>query len=303
MASSQTTMRDERDSEVESSTPAADRMVALARYIESRPDEPLSLADLGAVVGLSPSHVQRVFKETFGVSPKAYKDALRLKHFKQALRAGQTVTDAIYDAGFGSVSRVYGKADRQVGMPPSRYGRGGEGETITYACRNTSLGLLMMAATDQGVCFAEFGDDDTSLKDQLQREFPKARLSPYGAKESPELDAWITALDGHFSRNTPRPDVPLDIRGTAFQTRVWRLLLSVREGEVVSYTELARRLGEPKAVRAVASACGRNRIAVLIPCHRVLRSDGSLGGYRWGLERKKRLLAKERSELKTQELQ
>jgi len=279
----------------ESSTTVAGRMVTLARYIESRPDEPLSLADLGAVVGLSASRVQRMFKEAFGLSPKAYQDALRLKHFKRALRTGQTVTDAIYDAGFGSVSRVYGEAGRQVGMPPSRYGKGGEGETIAYACRRTSLGVLMMAATDQGVCFAEFGDDETALRDQLQKEFPKARLSPSEAKASPELDAWMLALDEHLSQNKPRPDVPLDIRGTAFQTRVWKLLLSVREGEVISYTELARRLGEPKAVRAVASACGRNRIAVLIPCHRVLRSDGSLGGYRWGLERKAELLEKERS--------
>ena len=266
MASSRTPMRDEKDSDAKASMPVADRMVALARYIESRPDEPLSLADLGAVVGLSPSRVQRVFKETFGVSPKAYQDALRLNHYKQALRTGRTVTDAIYDAGFGSVSRVYGKADRQVGMPPS-----------------------------QGVCFAEFGDDETALGDQLQKEFPKARLAPSGAKGSPELDAWMLALDEHLSQNMPRPDVPLDIRGTAFQTRVWKLLLSVREGEVVSYTELAKRLGEPRAVRAVASACGRNRIAVLIPCHRVLRSDGSLGGYRWGLDRKQQLLEKERS--------
>lgn len=295
MASCQTPMRNERDSDAESFIPAADRMVALARYIESRPDETLRLADLGAVIGLSASRVQRLFKETFGVSPKAYQDALRLNHFKRALKTGQTVTDAIYDAGFGSVSRVYGKSDRQVGMPPSRYGKGGEGETIAYACRETSLGLLMMAATDQGVCFAEFGDDEEALQDRLQKEFPKARLSPSGAKASPELDAWITALDEHLSQNTPRPDVPLDIRGTAFQTRVWKLLLSVREGEVLSYTELAKRLGEPKAVRAVASACGRNRIAVLIPCHRVLRSDGSLGGYRWGLDRKQQLLEKERS--------
>ncbi|WP_273208180.1 bifunctional transcriptional activator/DNA repair enzyme AdaA [Marinobacter subterrani] len=277
----------------ETATPVADRMVALARFIDAHPDEPLRLADLAEVAGLSVSHLQRSFKETFGVSPKAYQDALRMRAFKQALRSGQAVTDAIYDAGFGSVSRVYGKPERQLGMPPSRYGKGGDGEVIAYACRQTALGLLMMAATNQGVCFAEFGDHDTALQDRLKKEFPKARLSPSDARESPELDAWMVALDKHLSQNKPRPDVPLDIRGTAFQTRVWKLLLSVREGEVVSYTELARRLGEPKAVRAVASACGRNRIAVLIPCHRVLRSDGSLGGYRWGLERKARLLEKE----------
>ncbi|MDY6841631.1 MAG: methylated-DNA--[protein]-cysteine S-methyltransferase [Pseudomonadota bacterium] len=279
----------------ETATPVADRMVALARYIEARPDEPLRLADLAEVAGLSVSHLQRSFKDTLGVSPKAYQDALRMRAFKQSLRTGQAVTDAIYDAGFGSVSRVYGKPERQVGMPPSRYGKGGEGETIAFSCRETSLGLLMMAATDQGVCFAEFGDDEKALLDRLQKEFPKARLNPSEASQSPELDAWMLALDDHLSQNRPRPDVPLDIRGTAFQTRVWKLLLNVREGEVISYTELAQRLGEPKAVRAVASACGRNRIAVLIPCHRVLRSDGSLGGYRWGLERKAQLLEKERS--------
>lgn len=279
----------------EASADVTERMVELARYIESRPDEKFRLEDLSAYIGLSASRVQRAFKETFGVSPKAYQDALRLKTFKQALKTGQSVTDAIYDAGFGSVSRVYGKPDRQVGMSPSRYSKGGEGEAIAYACRETALGLLMMAATDQGVCFAEFGDDEMALRDQLQNEFPKARLTQSGAKHSPELDAWMTALDEHLSQNRPRPDVPLDIRGTAFQTRVWKLLLSTQEGEVLSYSELAGRLGEPRAVRAIASACGRNRIAVLIPCHRVLRSDGSLGGYRWGLERKAKLLEQERS--------
>ena len=279
--------------EPEAATQVTDRMVALARYIEARPDEPLRLADLAEIAGLSASHLQRSFKETFGVSPKVYQDALRMRSFKQALRTGQTVTDAIYDAGFGSASRVYGKPERQVGMAPTRYQKGGEGESIAYAYRETSLGLLMMAATDKGVCFAEFGNDEESLYEQLQTEFPKARLAPSRASESPELDAWMTALDAHLSQHKPRPDVPLDIRGTTFQTRVWKLLLSVREGEVVSYTELARRLGKPKAVRAVASACGRNRIAVLIPCHRVLRSDGSLGGYRWGLDRKQQLLDRE----------
>lgn len=271
----------------------AERMVAVARYIETRPEEPLRLADLAAVAGLSASRLQRAFKQAFGVSPKVYQDALRMRAFKQGLRTGQSVTDAIYDAGFGSSSRVYGTPERQVGMVPTRYQKGGKDESIAYACRETSLGLLMMAATDKGVCFAEFGADEASLRERLEKEFPKARWFPSRATDSPELDAWMTALDDHLSQNRPRPDVPLDIRGTAFQTRVWKLLLSVREGEVVSYTELARRLGEPKAVRAVASACGRNRIAVLIPCHRVLRSDGSLGGYRWGLNRKQQLLEKE----------
>ena len=274
---------------------ATETMTRVARHIEAHFSERLTLQDLASLSGLSPSRLQKVFKSVFGVSPKAYQDGLRLRAFRDSLRDGDTVTGAIYDAGFGSVSRVYGKPDRQIGMPPSRYGKGGAGETIAHACRETCLGQLMMAATDRGVCFAEFGDDEKALLEKLRAEFPKARLVPSGAGESPELDAWMAALDEHLSRNRPRPDIPLDIRGTAFQMRVWKLLLSVREGEAISYTELARRLGEPGAVRAVASACGRNRIAVLIPCHRVLRSDGSLGGYRWGLERKQKLLEKEGS--------
>lgn len=289
-------MTDSRSPTPESAaSPASpdDPMVTVARYIEEHPDSTLRLVDLGALVGLSATRVQKAFKETFGVSPRAYQDALRQRHFRQALRSGRSVTDAIFEAGYGSVSRIYGEAERQFGMPPSRYRKGGEGEVIAFACRQTSFGLLMMATTDKGVCFAEFGDSEQALTERLQREFPKARLLPSGAGGSSDLDAWMAALDEHLSRNRPRPEVPLDMRGTVFQTRVWKLLLSVREGEVVSYTELARRLGEPKAVRAVASACGRNRIAVLIPCHRVLRSDGSLGGYRWGLDRKRRLLDQE----------
>ncbi|MGM0768804.1 MAG: bifunctional transcriptional activator/DNA repair enzyme AdaA [Pseudomonadota bacterium] len=295
MPSSSSPRRSDAAGKPEAATPVADRMVALARYIEARPDEPLRLADLAAVAGLSVSRLHRAFRDTFGVSPKAYQDGLRLQAFKGALQAGHSVTDAIHEAGFGSVSRVYGQPQRQVGMAPGRYRKGGEGELIAYACRQTALGLLMMAATDTGVCFAEFGEDEDSLRAQLMHEFPRAELTLSQARAAPELDAWIAALDAHLSHNQPRPQVPLDMRGTTFQVRVWKLLLSVREGEVLSYSELARRMGAPQAVRAVASACGRNRIAVLVPCHRVLRSDGTLGGYRWGLTRKQRLLDAERS--------
>lgn len=168
------------------------------------------------------------------------------------------------------------------------------GEFVAYACRDTSLGRLMMAATDQGVCFAGFGDSETALRNQLAKAFPNVPLGRSAANASPQLAAWILALDQHVSQNMPAPDIPLDIRGTAFQMRVWERLLNVRQGDAVSYTELAKRLGQPTAVRAVASACARNRIAVLIPCHRVVRTDGSLGGYRWGLDRKRRLLEQER---------
>lgn len=295
MPSSSRPRQSEAAGQSEGTATLADRMVALARYIEARAQEPLRLADLAAVAGLSVSRLHRAFIDTFGVSPKAYQDGLRMQTFKGALQTGHSVTDAIYEAGFGSVSRVYGQAERQVGMAPGIYRKGGEGERIAYACRQTVHGLLMMGATDTGVCFAEFGDHEDSLRAQLRHEFPRAELTLSQARAAPHLDAWIDALDAHLSHRQPRPELPLDMRGTTFQIRVWKLLLSVREGEVISYSELARRMNAPRAVRAVASACGRNRIAVLVPCHRVLRSDGTLGGYRWGLTRKQRLLDAERT--------
>jgi len=271
-----------------------DSLVAVARYIEAHADERLTLGILASRAGLSPARLQKKFRRTFGASPKEYQDALRQGRFREALKVGETVTDAIYAAGYGSPSRVYGEAARHLGMTPSAYRAGGEGETIWYACRGSALGPLMLAATTRGVCFAQFGDSEAALVEALQREFPRARLETSSARDGSELDAWLAALDAHVSDNAPRPDVPLDLRGTALQLRVWRFLLSVREGEVLSYAELARGIGRPKAARAVASACARNRIGVLVPCHRVLRGDGTLGGYRWGLERKRTLLDAER---------
>lgn len=270
------------------------RLVRIARFIETHADEPLTLAGLAAIVGLSPSRLQRQFKEAFGVSPKAYQDAVRMRCFKQSLKDGDKVTDAIFASGFGSVSRVYGEAHRNIGMPPRAYRAGGKGEVIVYACRPTSLGLMAMAATDKGVCFVQFGDSESSLVSGLKTEFPKAEVRASPARNAPELDAWVEALDEHISQGAPRPDLPLDMRGTAFQMKVWQFLLSIHEGDVLSYSELAAKIDKPKAVRAVASACGKNRIGVLIPCHRVLRGDGGLGGYRWGLERKRALFDAER---------
>ncbi len=271
------------------------RLVEIARYIEAQADQKLTLSILADQAGLSPSRLQRVFKQAFGVSPKAYQDAVRMRRMKQALQQGSGVTDAIFTAGYGSVSRVYGEVSRSIGMSPKSYRAGGAGETIAHACRITALGPMLMAATDKGVCFVEFGDDQVSLLAKLQQEFSNARLIESKAQQSAELDRWIEALDEHISQGSARPDLPLDLRGTAFQIKVWRFLLSVREAQVLSYSELAQRIDKPKAVRAVASACGANRIGVLIPCHRVLRSDGGLGGYRGGLERKRALLDAERS--------
>ncbi len=267
---------------------------SLAEYIEQHADEPLSLAQLAGRAHLSPAHLQRRFKAALGVSPKMYHDAARLRRLKSGLKAGKSVVDAIAEAGFESTSRVYSHAPRSLGMTPSAYRRGGAGESISYAARATAMGPLLMAATERGVCFAQFGASTSALIAQLKNEFPNAVhiLSPMA--DSAALNAWMQALDAHIAGNAPRPDLPLDLRGTAFQIRVWRFLLQIPEGGVVSYAELAAGVGAPKAVRAAASACAANRIAVLVPCHRVLRGDGALGGYRWGLERKRVLIDQER---------
>jgi AraC family transcriptional regulator of adaptative response/methylated-DNA-[protein]-cysteine methyltransferase len=270
-------------------------MQELARYIEKHADQPLSLMTLAAQAQLSPAYLQRVFKRILGVSPKAYHDAVRLQLLKGGLKAGKTVLESITEAGFQSTSRVYGHATRTLGMTPSSYRDGGSGQSIAYAYRDTALGPLLMAATDRGVCFAQFGRSEGSLIEQLQAEFPKAAVRESDARHSPELDAWIEAFEAHIAGDAPRPDVPLDLRGTAFQIRVWRFLLDVPEGDVLSYAEVASGIGAPRSVRAAASACGANRIAVLVPCHRVLRGDGRLGGYRWGLERKRALIDQERA--------
>lgn len=274
--------------------PMLARLVEVARHIEWHAEERLTLADLAGRAGISPYQLQRRFKQAFGISPKVYQDAVRLRRFKLGLRQGDGVTDAIFAAGFGSISRIYGEPARNLGMAPRAYRAGGEGEVIAHACRDTVLGTMVMAATDKGVCFVAFGDDEARLTEKLREEFPEARLETSPAQDAPLLDAWIAALDDHLGRGGPRPDLPLDMRGTAFQMAVWRFLLSVPDGEVMSYGDVAAGIGKPRAVRAVASACAANRVGVLIPCHRVLRGDGNLGGYRWGLERKRALLEAER---------
>lgn len=273
----------------------AKRLTDIARYIEGHADERLTLNELAKQVGFSPSHLQRAFKAVFGISPKVYQDAVRIRHFKSALKQGEDVTGAIYSAGFGSVSRVYGEESRHLGMTPRAYRSGGRDEIIFFACRDTAVGPMLMAATDRGVCFVEFGEDESALLEQLNEEFPQAKIISSAAKNTHELNAWVDALDAYISTGAPRPDLPLDLRGTAFQMKVWRFLISVREGEVMTYAELAAKIDMPKAARSVGSACAANRVSVLIPCHRVLRGDGKLGGYRWGVDRKRALLDLERS--------
>ena len=270
------------------------QLVELARYIRAHADEQLTLKALAARQGVSPSYLQRTFKAVFGISPKAFQDAARLDTLKSLLKTGNDITEAIFEAGYGAPSRFYENAARQIGMSPKAYRSSGIGEAISYACRNTELGALMMAATDKGVCFVMFGDNENQLLGHLQAEFPKADFTQSPDNGGEPLDLWMMALENHLKQGAPRPDIPLDLRGTAFQIKVWRFLLSIPKGDVLSYSEVAAAIGQPRAVRAAASACGKNRIAVLVPCHRVLRSDGGLGGYRWGLGRKRALLDTER---------
>ena len=278
-----------------SSEQTLNKFVDLARYIAAQADQPLTLDSLARRVHLSPSRMQRVFKSIFGVSPKKFQQAARSERFKALLRAGTDITEAIYEAGYGSSSRVYGPTIHGIGMTPKRYRAGGRGETLSWACRDTVLGPLLMAATERGVCFAQFGSDCESLQTQLQAEYPQAELRAYQGQSTQQLDHWIDALNAYIQNKRPRPEIPLDLQGTAFQIKVWEFLLSLEEGDAISYSELAQRIDQPRAVRAAASACGANRIAVLVPCHRILRGDGGLGGYRWGLERKRALLDNERA--------
>ena len=270
-------------------------MIDVARHIEGHAEQKLKLDALAARANLSASQLSRLFKKVFGLTPKAFQDSCRLKQYKSHLKSGEPVTEAIYAAGFGSPSRVYGQTARNIGMKPSVYREGGRGERIYYADSHLpGIGELLIAATERGICFVQFGESQQQLVEMLKSEFPRATLMRSQSDESEAFKHWVTAIEEHLRGEAPRPDLPLDLRGTAFQIKVWQYLLSTEAGDVVSYKEVAAGVGKARAIRAAASACGANRIAVLVPCHRVLRSDGQLGGYRWGLARKRTLLDRER---------
>ncbi len=271
------------------------RMQKLCRYIEAHAHEPLTLGALGRLAHLSPFHLQRSFKSVVGVTPKQYAEACRMKSLKQKLRGGRTVTEAVYDAGFGSGSRVYERVDTRLGMTPRQYRRGGEGVEISYAASPTPLGTMMIAATDRGLCSLQFGESEARLLAQLASEYPAAKISPMPLKRKSQFDAWIGALSRYLEGSATALDLPLDVRGTAFQMKVWNYLQRIPYGEVQSYSEVAKAIGRPRAVRAVGSACASNEVALVIPCHRVIRGDGGLGGYRWGLHRKRALIERERA--------
>jgi AraC family transcriptional regulator of adaptative response/methylated-DNA-[protein]-cysteine methyltransferase len=257
-------------------------------------EERLTLELLGEKSGMSPYHLQRKFKELVGLTPAQYIRARKTEKLKGELKRGETVSRATFGAGYGSSSRVYGDADARLGMTPATYRKGGAGAHIDYVIAKTSLGTMLVAATDRGVCAITLGDDAKSLESALEREYPAATRRRVTAPSS-VLGAWVAEIVGAVDGERARPDIPLDVQGSAFRWKVWRELQKIPFGETRSYGEIARAIGVPKAVRAVASACANNPVSVVIPCHRVVRQSGALGGYRWGLERKRQLIDKERS--------
>jgi AraC family transcriptional regulator of adaptative response/methylated-DNA-[protein]-cysteine methyltransferase len=275
--------------------PLAVRMQEICRLLESHSDEPLQLGHLAQRAGLSTFHFQRSFKAAVGVTPKQYLQAFRLKNLKHNLKVSKDVTQAVYDAGYGSSSRVYENADTRLGMTPSQYRQGGRNVTISYASQNSALGTMLIGATDRGLCFIQFGESQKHLLASLKKEYPAANVQAMEKSSHPEFVKWMEALARHLEGSQPHLDLPVDIRATSFQMRVWNYLQSIPYGEVQSYTEVAAGIGHPSAVRAVATACARNTLAILIPCHRVIRGNGALGGYRWGLARKRTLIDLERA--------
>lgn len=263
----------------------------ICEFIEANNFENVSLEDLSAELKLSSAHLQKVFKEVVGVSPKQYADANRLQRFKAQIKKGENVTNAMYDAGFGSSRALYEKAARDLGMTPSAYRKGGKDMKINYTITNSRLGNLLVAATEKGICAVTFGDDERQLEKNLSAEYPNAEIS----REDITLKNYVEAILQNLEGRKKALELPLDLQATAFQLSVWAELKKIPFGETRSYKQIAENLGDAKAVRAVASACGKNRTALVIPCHRVIGSDGSLSGYRWGIERKEELLKQEKS--------
>jgi AraC family transcriptional regulator of adaptative response/methylated-DNA-[protein]-cysteine methyltransferase len=257
-----------------------------AAYLTRHVDEPVSLATLAKVADLSPAHFQRQFKRALGVSPREYQAALRADRFRQSLRRGQDVTSAMYEAGYGSPSRVYEAAPTGRGVAPSSYRRGAAGLVIGYVVVRTALGRLLVAGTSSGVCAVKLGDDAAALEAELRSEFPAATVT----LDKKLTAQWVSAISQQLRGSDGPLDLPLDVRGTAFQWRVWQALREIPFGSTRSYSDVAKAIGRPQAVRAVARACATNPVCLVVPCHRVVAKDGKPGGYRWGAERKRRLL-------------
>jgi AraC family transcriptional regulator, regulatory protein of adaptative response / methylated-DNA-[protein]-cysteine methyltransferase len=279
---------------LDTADPTAQRIADACRYIETHRDEKLPLDVLARRAGWSRFHFQRRFKALLGVTPKQYHQAQRISSFKKTLRTGTGVTGAIYDAGYESSSSVYKNADTHLGMTPREYRNAGRDVQISYVALQTPLGMMLIGATDRGVCFVGFGENERELLERLRTEYPRAALQPTLDARGDHMNAWASALRDYVTGATASVNVPTDIAASAFQLRVWKYLQSIPRGEVRSYGDVARAIGQPNAARAVSRAVGSNTVAILIPCHRVIRGNGELGGYRWGEARKRTLLDAEK---------
>ena len=261
----------------------------ICRYLENNAEDALTLQHLGEHFSVSSSHLQRTFKKVVGISPRAYLETHRLNTVKTALQEGDDISGATFEAGYGSGSRLYARADAHLGMTPKTYREKGHATLIHYTVTDSPLGKLLVATTEKGICSVRLGDDAAALKEELHTEFARAEVK----EDDATLSDWVDVILQHLNGKEPHLDLPLDVRATAFQKQVWQALQQVPYGETRSYAQLAEALGKPKAVRAVASACARNPVALVVPCHRIVRSDGGMGGYRWGVERKEVLLERE----------
>jgi AraC family transcriptional regulator of adaptative response/methylated-DNA-[protein]-cysteine methyltransferase len=274
--------------------PVRDPIAALAEHLRERAEESISLEEMSRFTGYSAFHLQRRFKAAMGVTPKQFHAQCRREQLKAKLRGGDSVTGALFGAGYGSTSRVYENASETLGMTPREYRERGQGIAISYALFESRLGWILIAATDRGLCALEFAGRAAELPERLRAEYPQASLTEAQRPFTGQLAAWESALQNYLAGQTLPPGLPLDIQATAFQANVWRFLISIPPGQTRSYAEVAQSIGQPQAARAVARACASNPVAIAIPCHRVIRNDGQLGGYRWGLDRKAALLAAEK---------
>jgi AraC family transcriptional regulator of adaptative response/methylated-DNA-[protein]-cysteine methyltransferase len=261
------------------------------RAIDEHLDDDPTLASLGAQLHISPYHLQRSFKRVLGITPRQYAETRRLDQFKSRLKEGESVTRAMYEAGYSSSSRLYERAPAHLGMTPTAYRKGGLGMSIAYTIVDCPLGHLLVAATERGICGVSLGDSDAALEATLRGEYPAAQIQ----RDDARLGEWVGAFLSYLHGRQPDLNLPVDVQATAFQWQVWEALRAIPAGSTRSYSEVARAIGQPRATRAVARACATNPVALVIPCHRVVRENGDVGGYRWGVVRKQQLLAQEKA--------
>jgi AraC family transcriptional regulator of adaptative response/methylated-DNA-[protein]-cysteine methyltransferase len=262
-----------------------------ARELAHSSEDAVRVSTLARKLGAAPSALRRAFHQVTGLAPRDLADALRLKRFKSMLRAGKNITDALYETGYGSSSRIYERSDAKLGMTPAAYQKGGKGMKLNYTIAKSPLGKVLVAATERGVSAVYIGAEEKALVAELREEYPRAEIAP--AKET--VQRWVSEIVRQIEGRPASEELPMDVKGTAFQRRVWQELQRIPRGTTRTYTQVAQSLGQPRAVRAVARACATNPVSIVVPCHRVIRGDGSLAGYRWGLSRKEQLLAAERS--------